>query len=499
MEFIITALLFLLGVSVLFNLLRHHSKSRSKSKSTNLPPGPKSIPIIGNLLLLGQNPHRSLAKLAKTHGPIMTLKLGQLTTILVSSPAMAKHVIHKNDVVFSNRTIPDAIRAHQHDQFSLVWLPLSKPWSTRRKICNSYMFSVQKLDANRDLRRKKVDQLLADVRKCCLAGQAIDIGQAAFTTMLNLMSNTFFSLDLADPSGDTAREFKEIVGCIMEGIGKTNLADFFPVLRKFDIQGIRRRTVINFGKFFELSDRMIIQRLESRKKTGISTDDFLDSLLSVAENSDEGFDRNDIKHLLLDLLLAGTDTTSNTIEWAMAELLKNPETLTRARVELQEKLGKGKVVEESDISGLTYLQAIVKETFRLHPIVPFLHRKAGEEVEICGFTVPKDAQVLVNIWAVERDESVWENPNSFQPERFMEKDVDIRGKDSELIPFGGGRRICPGLPLATKMLHLMLASLLHSFDWKLEEGLTPLGTDMEEKFGLTLHKAQPLLAIPQLL
>ena len=201
--------------------------------------------------------------------------------------------------------------------------------------------------------------------------------------------------------------------------------------------------------------------------------------------------------MLQDLFVAGTDTTSSTLEWAMAELLHNPEKLLKARVELLQTIGKDKQVKESDITRLPFLQAVVKETFRLHPVVPFLipHR-VEEDTDIDGLTVPKNAQVLVNAWAIGRDPNIWENPNSFVPERFLELDMDVKGQNFELIPFGAGRRICPGLPLATRMVHLMLASLIHSCDWKLEDGITPENMNMEDRFGITLQKAQPLKAIP---
>jgi cytochrome P450 len=181
----------------------------------------------------------------------------------------------------------------------------------------------------------------------------------------------------------------------------------------------------------------------------------------------------------------------------MAELLHSPETLSKAQEELRQTIGRGNHVDESDIPRLPYLQAVVKETFRLHPAVPLLlPRKAGAEVEVRGFTVPKGAQVLVNAWAIGRDPSIWENPNSFMPERFLGSEIEVRDRTFQVIPFGGGRRICPGFPLAIRMVHLMLGSLIHSFDWKLEDGVTPKDMNMDEKFGITLEMAHPLRAVP---
>ncbi|KAF8380389.1 hypothetical protein HHK36_027874 [Tetracentron sinense] len=467
------------------------------SGSGKLPPGPVPLPVIGSLLKLGNRPHRSLAELAKTYGPLMTLKLGRLTTVVVSSSSMAKEVLQKNDLAFANRTIPDAIRALNHHEVSMVWLPVSARWRSLRKICNGQMFTTQRLDANQGLRQQKVQELLAHVRDSCKAGKAVDVGRAAFSTTLNLMWNTLFSIDMAQPNSDTAQEFKDLVWGMMEEIARPNIADFFPVLRMIDPQGIRRRLSIYFGKLFEVFDGMIDQRLKSRASpTYLTSNDLLDTLLNHWETSFE-IGRPDIQHLLLDIFGAGTDTTSNTLEWVMAELLHNPDTMTKAREELEQIIGKDNLVEESDIARLPYLQAVVKETFRLHPTVPLLlPYKAETNVEICGLTVPKNAQVFVNVWAIGRDPSIWENPNSFVPERFLGSEIDVRGRHFELIPFGAGRRICPGMPLALRMLHLMLASLLHSFDWKLEDGMTPKDMDMGDKFGLTLQKAEPLLAVP---
>ncbi|KAH9697139.1 cytochrome P450 family 76 subfamily C polypeptide 7 [Citrus sinensis] len=430
----------------------------SSGKRKGLPPGPRPYPVIGNLLELGGKPHKSLAKLAKIHGPIMSLRLGQVTTVVISSPSMAKAILKEHDSLFCDRKVPESIlsQPYQHHEFSLVWLPVSPLWRSLRKICNMHIFTNQKLDANQDLRRKKIKDLLAYVEENCSA-----------------------------------------VWGIMEEAGKPNLSDHFPLLKMLDLQGIRRRNTLYSGKMFEVLDRLIDQRLKQRQEHGcsISTEskDTLDTLLNIIQEKSVEFDTKHIKHLLADLFIAGNDTTSITMEWAMAELLHNPKVLSKAKLELKQTVGKGNPIDESDIARLPYLQAVVKETFRLHPAVPLLiPRKASEGVEIASVTVPKGAQVFVNVWAIGRDENIWDNPHSFKPERFLGSDVDFKGQNFELIPFGAGRRICPGLPLAIRMLYLMLGSLINSFDWKLEDE----SMDMKEKFGLTIQKAKPLRAVP---
>ncbi|GLT62428.1 hypothetical protein SLA2020_350670 [Shorea laevis] len=169
----------------------------SKANHKKLPPGPKPFPIIGNLLELGDKPHKSLAKLAKAHGPIMSLKLGQVTTIVISSADMAKEVLQTHDRFLASRTMPDAIRVHNSEEFSLPWIPVSSRWRNLRKICSAKLFANRILAVNEDIRHKKVQELLAETHQCSLTGEAVDIGKAAFKTTLNLLSSTIFSVDMA--------------------------------------------------------------------------------------------------------------------------------------------------------------------------------------------------------------------------------------------------------------------------------------------------------------
>ncbi|KAM3701816.1 hypothetical protein ACJW31_05G203800 [Castanea mollissima] len=467
--------------------------------SQTLPPGPHPFPIIGNILELGKLPHQAIAKLSKTYGPLMTLKLGSITTIVISSPNMAKEVLQKNDQAFSSRTVPDMIHVFNHHKVSVGWIPANSQWRNLRKACATQIFAPQRLDATEALRLAKVQELLDHVNQSCKSCAPIDIGQVVFTTVLNSISNTLFSIDLAQYDSNLSQEFRDLVCGVTIEAGRPNIADYFPALRFIDPQGVRKRTRIYFSKLFGIFDGIINQRLQLRasSKGFKERNDVLDSLLNLTDEDTSEISLVDIKHLLLDLFIAGIDTTSSTVEWAMAELLHNPEKMTKARDELEEVLGKGGHVQESDISKFNYLRAIVRETLRLHPSVPFLlPRKAKTNTEICGYIVPKNAQILINVWAMGHDSSIWQSPNLFMPERFLEQDIDYKGQDFELVPFGAGRRICPGLPLANRMVHLMLASLVHYFAWKLPNEMRPEDMDMAEMFGLTLHREVPLLPIP---
>ncbi|KAJ8447387.1 hypothetical protein Cgig2_013164 [Carnegiea gigantea] len=465
-----------------------------KSPKTKLPPGPKPWPIIGNIHLLGSKPHRSVAELSKIYGPLMSLRLGSITTIVISSPDVAKEMFLKHDLAVSSRQIPDAFRIAGHDKLSVGCLPVCPKWRDLRKVLAIQLFTNQQLHASQGLRKKKVDDLVQFVKGRSEKGLAIDIGKAVSTTSLNLLSNTFFSMDFSCYDSSVSEEFKDLAWHLLEEGARPNVSDFFPLLRPLDLQGVRRRQTMYFHKMMGFFERIIDERL--RDQTG-ANEDVLGTLLKLVKEDELTLD--DIKHLLIDLFIAGTDTTSNVLQWAMTELLRHPEKMTKAQAEIDQVLSEGqsRSIEESDISNLPYVQAIVKETLRLYPPVPFLvPHKADCEVQLCGYYVPKNAQVWVNLWCLNRDPSVWVNPKSFMPERFLESEIDFKGRNFEFMPFGTGRRMCPGMPLAHRMAHLMLAALLRSFNWKLDGQLNADGIDIEEMFGITLAKAQPLEAIP---
>ncbi|KAL5987816.1 cytochrome P450 [Asimina triloba] len=199
---------------------------------------------------------------------------------------------------------------------------------------------------------------------------------------------------------------------------------------------------------------------------------------------------------------AGTDTSSSTVEWALAELIRYPKILAQAQKELDSVVGPDRLVSDADLAQLPYLQAIIKETFRLHPSTPLsLPRVAAEDSEINGYFIPKNSTLLVNVWAISRDPAVWPDPLEFRPERFLpgspQAHIDIRGADFEVIPFGAGRRICAGMSLGLRMVQFMTATLIHAFNWALPQGQFPEKLDMEEAYGLTLQRAVPLRLQPK--
>jgi cytochrome P450 len=479
-----------------------------KKTYCRLPPGPQGWPIVGNLFQLGKKPHESLFRLATKYGPLMSLSLGMKTTVVVSSPSMAKEVLKTHGHVFAGRIVTQAARSLSHDKSSFLLCQYGSRWRTLRRISNTELFSVKRLDALQDLRRVQVRGMIHQIFENSVKGSGcVNIGHIAFHSAFNLIGNMAFGKDMFDPHFRASEDLKDAISKLMVLHTAPNLADYFPCLQFLDLQGVYRNTGIYRKKAYDVMDKFIEDRLVKRGKNSDKTDDGKKDLLDVLLDmrSDE-FTLTDIRGYLNDMFVAGSDTTAVTIEWAIAELVRNPGKLKRAQAELEEVVGLNRRLEESDTERLPYLRAVVKEVFRLHPAGPLLvpHR-ADSRFEIAGFVIPKHSRVLVNVWGMGRDPQIWNEPLKFVPERFIDDEmcgqVEYRGKHFELIPFGAGTRMCVGLPLASRMVHLVLGSLIHSFEWAPPKGMSAEQMDMTEKFGLALQKAVPLEAIatPRLL
>lgn len=295
---VVSCILLLCITWLVCNLLKTNFWYR---RSLNLPPGPYPFPIIGNILQLGKKPHQSLAKLSQTYGPLMHLKLGSLDTIIVSSPQIAKQILQQHDHAFPGRMASAATTALDHHRTSVACLPVGHQWRILRKICRERMFSTQHLNLSRGLRQEKIQKLVNYVEQCCVDRKAMDIGESAFVTSLNLISNTLFSVDFADYDKlGSSQDLMETIRGLMGVFGRPNLADSFPILGMFDLQGIKREAEFYMGKLLAIFDGIIDHRLilMSEKKLE-KKNDLLEALLEISEGDHPKLSRDDVKHLLL--------------------------------------------------------------------------------------------------------------------------------------------------------------------------------------------------------
>ena len=287
---------FLFCITLILFFIR--PKFLRKSQTKNLPPGPNGLPIIGNLHQLGPRPHETLSTMAKEFGPLMTVKFGSITTIVASSAETAKEILHTHDHSFANRPILDSVTTQPHPKGTLAWILDYQIWRNHRRICSTQMFTSQRLDFLQHFRHKKVHQLIAHINK--YKGSPVDIGSLAFATTLNLISNTIFSLDTVDPDFETAQEFKELVWKIMMDAGKPNVSDNFPILRWFDLQGVRRHVKGSYTRMHEIFDDIISKRLKHRETDKTTRHgDFLDVLLDQVQEDGTGFNIETIKPLIM--------------------------------------------------------------------------------------------------------------------------------------------------------------------------------------------------------
>ncbi|KAM0045529.1 putative cytochrome P450 [Helianthus debilis subsp. tardiflorus] len=484
-------------------------RKKAATAGKRQPPAPPGWPVFGNLFNLGSMPHRTVAALATEYGPVVRLKLGSVNTVAILSAKAATELFKNHDLTFASRTITETAKSHDYDKSSLALAPYGMYWRMLRKICTVEMFVAKRINESTAVRRRCVDNMLDWIEiesNSAKVGKGVHVAKFVFLASFNLLGNLMLSRDLANPDSKLGSEFFTSMLGLTEWSGHPNISDLYPWLKRFDLQGLKAKMDRDVGKAIDIATGWVKERLEKRSKEAEQRHverrkDFLDVLLDyegTGKDEPEKMSERDITIFILEIFLAGSETTSSTIEWALTELLRCPERMVQAKDELASVIGPNQKLDESSIDKLPYLQAIIKETLRLHPPTPFLvPRKARHDTNFMGYHIPKDTQLFVNAWAIGRDPECWENPNSFEPERFLGSTIDYKGQHFEFIPFGAGRRMCVGVPLAQRVLHLVLGSLLHEFDWEVESHVKPEALDMRDKMGIAVRKLEPLKAIPK--
>ncbi|XP_058085378.1 flavonoid 3'-monooxygenase CYP75B137-like [Magnolia sinica] len=488
----------LITISALVLVIACYAWAKINSRRPALLPGPRGLPLVGYLPFLKPDIHRSFTELAQTYGPIMNVQLGRKLCVVISSPGLAKEVLKDHDVTFANRDTTAAALAISHGGSGIGFNSYGPEWRMLRKVAAQEMMSNTVLDSYYELRRREVRQTVRDLY--AKMGTPINISNTNFQTILNVVTSMLWGGSL---DGDRRRavmaEFEHVIQKAVELLGIPNVSDLFPVVAWLDLQGVVRRMKRLSEWLDRIFDSVIDQqtRLSGVEEKGKSKD-FLQLLLQLkdAEDLKTPLTLDHVKAVLADLVAGATETTSTTVEWAMTKLIENPEIMRKVQEELDEVVGMNDTVEESHWPKLHYMRAVIKETLRLYPPLPFLvPRTPSQPCIVGGYMVPMGARVMVNAWAIQRDPEVWDNPLEFRPERFFSTSsrFDWHGNDFRYIPFGSGRRVCVGITMAERMLMFVLAEMLHSFDWQLPEG-TKL--DFTEKFGIVLKKTIPLIVIP---
>ncbi|CAL5095795.1 unnamed protein product [Urochloa decumbens] len=486
--------------AIVRNVWSRHNRS--------LPPSPPALPIIGNLHQLGRNHyHRNLQALARRHGPLFLLRLGSVPTLVVSSASVAEEVLRAQDHVFCGRPPQRTARGLLYDCRDVAFSPYGERWRQLRRIAAVRLLSAKRVDSFRALREQEVASFLDRIRSAAAncGGKRRPPGGVNMSELLvgltyAVISRAAFGNKLGGMEPGAVRAMMRETSDLLETIA---VGDVFPRLRWVDwATGLDARIERAAGKL----DAVLEGALREHEKGGGDGEagDLLDDLLSAVKEGGAGLnlDRTDVKGLIADLFLAGTDTTSNTMEWTMAELVKNPDEMEKAQAEVRQVVGQhGSVVTEEKLSAMTRLQAAMKEALRLHPPVPMLvPREVVHDTKLRGYDIPAKTRVLVNAWAIGRDDRSWgEDAGAFRPERFVRDaaGIDYGGKDLRFIPFGAGRRGCPGVGFATRLAELALANMLYHFDWELPDGQDVDSFEVVESSGISAGLKCPLTLVPK--
>ncbi|MED6177308.1 hypothetical protein PIB30_097033, partial [Stylosanthes scabra] len=409
-----------------------------------LPPGPRPWPVVGNLYDIKPVRFRCFAEWAQSYGPIFSVWFGSTLNVIVSNSELAKEVLKEHDQQLADRHRSRSTAKFSRGGKDLIWADYGPHYVKVRKVCTLELFSPKRLESLRPIREDEVTAMVESIFNDCTnsenLGKSLLVKKYVGTVAFNNITRLAFGKRFVNSEGimdEQGVEFKAVNENGLKLGASLAMAEHIPWLRwmfpleeeAFAKHGARRD---------KLTKAIMEEHTQARLKSG-AKQHFVDALLTVQDKYDLSEDT--IIGLLWDMITAGMDTTAISVEWGMAELIKNPRVQQKAQEELDRVIGLERIMTESDFSSLPYLQCVAKEALRLHPPTPLmLPHRANSNVKVGGYDIPKGSNVHVNVWAVARDPALWKNPLEFRPERFLEEDVDMKGHDFRLLPFGAGRR-----------------------------------------------------------
>ncbi|AET00665.1 putative premnaspirodiene oxygenase [Medicago truncatula] len=488
-------IIFMLSFLILLVLFKIVQRWSFNNSTTKLPPGPWKLPLIGNIHQISGSspPHHLFKKLAEKYGPLMHLKLGEVPYVVVSSPEMAKEIMKTHDITFCDRPNVLLPRVFTYNARDIAFSTYGELWRQLRKICVVELLSAKRVQSFSFIREEEVSDLVKSIS--ANEGSIVNLSKSIFSMTYGIVARSAFG-----KKNRHQQLFKSTIEEALGLLGEFCIADLYPSIKILQkVSRVKTRVERLQGEIDRILQDIINDHRNNHSKTS-KDEDLVDVLLKVQHenvHSQQPLTDENIKSVIQDLFIAGSETSSGIVLWAMSEMIKNPIVMEEAQVEVRRVFDKKGYVDETELQQLTYLKCVIKETFRLHPTVPLLvPRESRERCEINGYEIPAKTRVAVNVWAIGRDPKYWVEAESFKPERFVNSSIDFKGTDFELIPFGAGRRMCPGIAFALPNVELPLAKLLYHFDWKLPNGMSHQELDMTESFGLTVGKKHDVCLIP---
>ncbi|OMO67705.1 Cytochrome P450 [Corchorus capsularis] len=416
---------------------------------------------------------------------------------------MLREIVQNHDIAFSNRPRSTAAKALFYGCTDFGFTPYGEYWRQVRKISFVNLLSLRKVEWFQFVRDEEVEELINKIRRASVKSESINLSEMLMAVSTNIVSRCVFGKKLSgeeDKFGELSRRISVLMLSFCVG-------DMFPYLRWMDLltgfipslKQVSRELDVLFDKL--IKDIALELEDDDDDEDDIKKDDFVSTILRLQRDGLLEMDLN-IKAILVNMFVGGADTTSTTIEWVMAELMKHPNVMKKVQEEVRNVVGKGKgnkskvMVNAEDINKMEYLKCVIKETLRIHPPAPLAPRETMASVKLGGYDIPANITVFINSFAIHRDPNWWDDPEEFIPERFENSSVDYKGQDLEFIPFGYGRRGCPGILFGIATLQCVMANLVYWFDWKLPAGEIPHNLDMTELNGLAIKKKRPLHVLP---
>ncbi|XP_010431121.1 PREDICTED: cytochrome P450 71A26-like [Camelina sativa] len=444
-----------------------------RGKNSNTPPSPPGLPLIGNLHQLGRHTHRSLCSLSHRYGPLMLLHFGRVPVLIVSSAEVARDVLKTHDRVFASRPRSKIFEKLLYDRHDVASAPYGEYWRQMKSVCVLHLFSNKMVRSFREVREEEISLMMEKIRR----SSSLPVNLSKI--LMSLTNDVICRVALGRKYGGET-DFQELMERLSKLLGTFSIGSYVPWLSWVDwIHGLDGQL--------------------DKTANDLDENDFVDVLLAIQREKSVGFeiDRVSVKAIVLNVFVGGTETSYTLMEWAMTELLRHPKCMNRLQEEVR-KICKGKSsVSEEDIQELKYLKAVIKETMRLHPPLPLMiPHDSTQDVRLGDYHIPAGTQVLMNAWAIGREAATWgPDAENFRPERHLDLSVDYQGQSFELIPFGAGRRICPAISFAVVLNEIVLANLLHRFDWRLPAESIENQTGIAESTGTSVHCKFPLYVI----
>ncbi|KAK6244127.1 hypothetical protein QUC31_010536, partial [Theobroma cacao] len=488
----------------LLQFLSKKLSSYGRARARHLP-SPPGLPIIGHLhhlLLSSSSFPKKLHSLATRYGPLLQLQMGAATCVLVSNANFAKEILKTQELNFVYRPEFGSPEYNIYHGSDFILAPYGTYWRFLKKLCMTRLLSNSTLNQFVQIREQEMAKLLEYLIKVSEGREFCDLGVPLMSMMNNVICRMAMSTRPWE-NADEAEKIKKLIEELAVVGGKLSAGDILGPLGKFDLLGYGKK----LKKALEKFDRLVedIMKKHEENTTGRKGKDLMDILMETCNDPspEVKLTRKDIKAFFLDMFMAGTETSSIAVKWAMGELINHPQVFKKLRQEISSVVGPDRLIKESDVQNLPYLQAVVKETLRLHPPSVTLLRQSNEDCKIDGFYLKSKSRIIINLYSIMRDPNSWNNPDEFIPDRFMgntnlnsnKELMEMKGQNFDYLPFGSGRRVCPGASLALATIHATVGALVQCFDWKVKGGEM---VDMREAsgFAATLAMASPLVCYP---